>query len=317
MLRRSAFTLVEVLVAIFIIAILIALLLPAVQAAREAARRLQCANHLKQLGLALHLYSSAQKDYLPAVAAVPYDAHQRHFTRRGLGLEWYESLSWRVTLLPYHEQQALHGRIDLTRSALSPTNLPAARTMLSVHQCPSTPGSPRRVESFGGDLARPLRSDLGVAARDYQPVTQVFGDWAGPDDLVGGWGAWTGYADSVEWHFGIEAPAPLRHVSDGLSHTALLLENCATPMHYEKGLESRPSWWLPLEGAWIGSEWATVNFSLGINQLNWTNLYSFHSGGGQLAMCDGSVHFLSERTAPTTFAGLLTRDGGEVKDKDW
>ncbi|MFO0895921.1 MAG: DUF1559 domain-containing protein [Pirellulales bacterium] len=318
--RRSGFTLVEVLVAVFIIAILIALLLPAVQAARESARRMQCANNLKQLGLALHLYSNGHKEYLPAVAAALFDPQQRPAKRRGQ-FTWHESLSWRVTLLPYHEQQALHSQIDPTRSALSAANLPAARTMLSVHQCPSTPGYPRRVESLGGDAPRPLRSGLGVAARDYQPVTQVFGEWAHPDDPGGGWGAWTGLDaqgfDDLN-SLGFDAPAPLRHVSDGLSNTGLLLENCATPLYFEKEVESHPSWWVPLEGAWISSEWATVNFTLGINQANWTNLYSFHPGGGQLAMCDGSVHFLAERATPTVFAGLLTRDGGEaIKDKDW
>jgi prepilin-type processing-associated H-X9-DG protein len=71
-------------------------------------------------------------------------------------------------------------------------------------------------------------------------------------------------------------------------------------------------------GAWIGGEWATVNVSLGVNQVNFTNLYSFHPGGGQMAMCDGSVHFLSARTSPAVFSSLLTRDGGEVvHDKDW
>src|SRR5690349_14344227 len=86
---RQGLALVELLVVIFVIAILIALLLPAVQAARESARKVQCANNLKQLGLGVHNYASRHKEHLPA-------------------FQTNKVVSWAVTLLPYLEQQVLH-----------------------------------------------------------------------------------------------------------------------------------------------------------------------------------------------------------------
>jgi prepilin-type processing-associated H-X9-DG protein len=228
---------------------------------------------------------------------------------------WHESLSWRVTLLPFHEQQALFGQIDLERSALSPANLPAARVMLLEHQCPSTPGYPRRVSDLGGE-GLPLRANVNVAARDYTAITQVFNT---PSGIPTGYGCWTGPAERDYWSDWWTDPSTLRHVGDGLSNTALLLENVGEPNHYgrDQKEEVHPDWW-PGAGAWIGGEWATVNIALGVNERNFTNLYSFHPGGAQMALCDGSVHFISEAISVATFVALLTRDGGEVINaKDW
>ena len=110
--RKSGFTLIELLVVIAIIAILIALLLPAVQAAREAARRIQCANNLKQLGLACHNYADKYKEAFPlnsdpayGVRAKPYDPTEQGGTRR---YERVRSFSWIANALPYCEQDPLY-----------------------------------------------------------------------------------------------------------------------------------------------------------------------------------------------------------------
>src|SRR5437763_14424728 len=98
---RRGFTLVELLVVIAIIGVLVALLLPAIQAAREAARRTQCGNNLKQLGLALHNYISAKKDVLPG-------GYFQEFKTPG----GYQGESFFVRLLPYLEEQAIYDRWD-------------------------------------------------------------------------------------------------------------------------------------------------------------------------------------------------------------
>jgi prepilin-type N-terminal cleavage/methylation domain-containing protein/prepilin-type processing-associated H-X9-DG protein len=114
--RRLGFTLIELLVVIAIIAVLIALLLPAVQAAREAARRIQCVNNLKQIGIAIH-------NYHDVTGAVPTT-----------GINWWGPLAM---VMPYMEQQAVANSMNFTVRAQDATNTTAARTTLSVASCPS------------------------------------------------------------------------------------------------------------------------------------------------------------------------------------
>lgn len=130
--RRRAFTLVELLVVIAIIGILVGLLLPAVQAAREAARRMQCQNNLKQLGLALHNYESAYKRFPGGVG--PY------------GCCWG---TWQVAVLPFMEQSAMYnqyqnyGGHDPGPRYASPPNRPVTQKRLSTLTCPSdVPNAP-------------------------------------------------------------------------------------------------------------------------------------------------------------------------------
>ena len=136
--RPGGFTLVELLVVIAIIGILIALLLPAVQAAREAARRTQCINNLRQMGIGLHLYHDVHAAFPPG------------------GVEWRPSgnttnkqLAWSAFLLPYIEQRLLYARLDLPTPFDSPANAPAAATVLPLYLCPSSLQSERRVEGRG------------------------------------------------------------------------------------------------------------------------------------------------------------------------
>lgn len=105
--------------------ILVGLLLPAVQASREAARRMQCSNNLKQIGLAMHNYHSTYGSFPPA------------YTMDDSGRRLH---SWRTLILPYIEQQALYDQIDLDKPWDDPANLQAAAVAIPAYECPSTPG---------------------------------------------------------------------------------------------------------------------------------------------------------------------------------
>ncbi|MFG0335605.1 MAG: DUF1559 domain-containing protein [Maioricimonas sp. JB049] len=138
--RKGGFTLIELLVVIAIIAILIALLLPAVQQAREAARRTQCRNNLKQLGLALHNYADANR-YLPPGAAVDLNV-----TSTG------NNGSWGVhgRLLPYLEQGNLYNNVDLSIAWDFQTAIDGLK--IATFGCPSDPGSDQLRDPGGGKV---------------------------------------------------------------------------------------------------------------------------------------------------------------------
>ena len=126
---RGGFTLIELLVVIAIIAVLIALLLPAVQSAREAARRIQCTNNLKQLGLALHNYHDAVQVFPPG-----YVAARRFFdAETDTGPGW----SWASMILPQLDQGPLFSAINFSLPVQAPANATAARTNVAGFLCPS------------------------------------------------------------------------------------------------------------------------------------------------------------------------------------
>src|SRR5262245_8747352 len=127
--RRSAFTLIELLVVIAIIAVLIGLLLPAVQNVREVARRAQCANHLKQIGLACQHHHDTYGMFPPGWVQSPFTVPQGQIIQGGHGTFTF--------LLPYLGQQALARLVRWDRRAQGPENQTVATTQLNVFQCPS------------------------------------------------------------------------------------------------------------------------------------------------------------------------------------
>ncbi|MCA9051199.1 MAG: DUF1559 domain-containing protein, partial [Planctomycetaceae bacterium] len=123
---------IELLVVIAIIAILIALLLPAVQQAREAARRTQCKNNLKQIGLAFHNYHDTHRQFpLPAVIGL----------RLGAGLDIVQGSSWCTMLLPYIDQAPVYSIYDTNLSPYNPANANAVKTIINGFICSSVPRS--------------------------------------------------------------------------------------------------------------------------------------------------------------------------------
>ena len=129
---RKAFTLIELLVVIAIIAILIALLLPAVQQAREAARRTQCRNNLKQIGLALHNYHDVNSNFPPGHVLIGRSGG-------GVGQSTPAQTTWAIATLPYIDQTAVYNNYDSNFMTTDPVNAFIRDISLSIHNCPSDP----------------------------------------------------------------------------------------------------------------------------------------------------------------------------------
>src|SRR5437016_10668312 len=153
--RRSAFTLVELLVVIAIIGVLVALLLPAVQSAREAARRTQCMNNLRQIGLALHTYHDTFKVFPPSYLTVPGGSPSmgKPDPDNGDAGPGWTAL---MLLLPQVEQANLYNSFDLNTPAWSSKNATVAQTFVKSYICPSANNYPKTypvVDDGGKTLA--------------------------------------------------------------------------------------------------------------------------------------------------------------------
>jgi prepilin-type N-terminal cleavage/methylation domain-containing protein/prepilin-type processing-associated H-X9-DG protein len=215
--RRKGFTLIELLVVIAIIAVLIALLLPAVQSAREAARRAQCVNNLKQLGLAVHNYHSANNVVPPENMFLGPGSNGTGSAGNG----WGWNASWAVILLPYLEQTPLSNAYNFTWSADGPVNTTVTYNPVQTFLCPSEtlkvkPNPPWAPTNYVGNHGGPgvIRMWSGTIVEFYTTSTQP--GVAPPN----GWGvgqAWWG-ADANLGFFGFEG------VTDGTSNTGLFSE---------------------------------------------------------------------------------------------
>lgn len=307
--KSMGFTLVELLVVIAIIGILIALLLPAVQAAREAARRTQCLNNLKQIGLAVHLHSE-QKRVLPPGYTWRFGGGQvaPPGTLNG------DEATWITYLLPYMEQTSLYDLIDWTHTfgyGASDPNAKITTVHLPLMNCPSNPRPPTAL--WYGGYAR------------------------------GSYAANNGLGPQVEWNTGIQSrmagvfywnsslsPAEIR---DGLSNTALVSETCVVPggdqrgvMHYPEGSfyhhNYTPNSAVPdllRSGSCVDVPWAPCNegFSHAGNRALTATARSQHPGGVHLCLGDGRSQFVANSIDLKLWQALSTPTGGEVVSGDF
>jgi prepilin-type N-terminal cleavage/methylation domain-containing protein/prepilin-type processing-associated H-X9-DG protein len=312
---RTGFTLIELLVVIAIIAILIGLLLPAVQKVREAAARAKCSNNFKQLGLACHNFHDTHNVTPPSRVA------SGGFPKLGVPANAYQG--WAVWLLPYLEQQNIRNIYSTTLHFGHANNLTAVRTKVNVFQCPSTP-SPDRVAptfSHGG-----FTVDQAAVA-DYTVLRLVEAGAAGASaqTLASPVGPHSYNSGSTFRVFSFAS------VTDGLSNTLFYVEAAGRADRYgpRKNLVTanavgRGAAWCD-EAAEIGLNGCdpTKNSGNGGNDgpqtMNCHNdgePYSFHTGGINVGLCDGSVRFVRESVPMSVFAAAVTAQAGEVANLD-
>jgi len=326
--RFRGFTLIELLVVIAIIAVLIALLLPAVQQARESARRTQCKNNMKQLGLACHNYSDVAGQF-----PQNYDPVGRGNTSGSYG--------WLVMALPYIDMAPLYNQFnfaDQTKVAncggnggwLSNQNFPLAQASIPAFLCPSNPqlakvtGQSPDVNTWNSTCLTTAvgRTDysgsmgfMQVGWRDCpnNPIPST-----GNSNFVVGQASWAGQGDngylgSCNGVFSFFGTAKIRDITDGTSNTIMIFEN----HHWNVG-KANPSSTLQT-AAWAGpwgvqSTWAMINQQRNpnANDVRCDGMSSTHVGGAHALLADGSIRFISENISYITMQALSTRGTGDV-----
>ncbi|MCH2113395.1 MAG: DUF1559 domain-containing protein [Pirellulales bacterium] len=311
----GGFTLVELLVVIAIIGVLVALLLPAVQAAREAARRTQCNNKLRQLGLALHTYHGANRQ-------LPYASTVSPFWKQG------KTHLWTDFILPFVEQANVYDQLDFQRGNYQSPN----REIFEGHKftwlhCPSNPWAGTMRTKTGGTwnlagfygietdascynvCAGPGAKDLIIGdctSQALAPICQVSGDL---DDVASGT-----FTQDVPGMFGLRSIFTCRfsEVTDGLSNTMMLCERRPelSDLHgmIEWNFPGVPTS-LKINSPLIREEETSATVAAWSTN---SGMASLHPGGAHTCFGDGSVHFLSENIDFVLFNYLGNRHDGEA-----
>jgi prepilin-type N-terminal cleavage/methylation domain-containing protein/prepilin-type processing-associated H-X9-DG protein len=307
MMRRvtpRGFTLIELLVVIAIIGILVALLLPAVQKIRSAAARLQCANNLKQIGLAMSNYENDQGYFPPSRTTGTVNLPQVGITQH----------SWSAFILPYLEQSNVYNLYHIDRNWNDPVNYPAIQSQVKIFNCPTTPGGQRFDTTISSQ----------PACGDYSTVNAV-------KDFVAincfGYPRLTDKDDPrIVGALRRDQRTRVVFLIDGTSSTIMVAEDAGRPNLFKSGglpfidpVNQKEGGWAD-PGAPFSIDGSNPDGSIPgpcpLNCSNNSEPYGFHTDGLNVAFADGSVHFLNRQINLCTLAALVTRAGGEVISAD-
>jgi prepilin-type N-terminal cleavage/methylation domain-containing protein/prepilin-type processing-associated H-X9-DG protein len=319
---RLAFTLIELLVVIAIIAILAALLIPAVIRVREAAARMTCNNNLKQLALAVHTYHSTNGTFPP----------NKTYSYDPTGPSW----SWLANLLPMLDQKTLYYQLGVSNSTPINQSLTAIVQFVPVFRCPSDPDNALAAitQPDNYDMSDPVLGPLSYTMGNYK--ANMGSNWGGGAPASAQWWGtdpqWCnpdphnpnpattydgcGFGDGIIWDY-MNPSVPkgkairLADVVDGPSNTIMLGEAAV-------GIDHMNSW------QHSDSSIATTTYPPNCKQPgtgqpyppgDWFNQYGFHSwhgGGANFAMTDGSVRFINDDIDLAIFRALGTRAGSDA-----
>jgi prepilin-type processing-associated H-X9-DG protein len=326
------------LVVIAIIAVLIGLLLPAVQKVREAAARMQCSNNLKQIGLAEHNFHDANGKF-----TCSWDYEQPKPPQRPTGV----SHAWGYFLLPYLEQDNIYKQYSFDGLTYTPSggtagpNVALVQTPLKVFQCPSSPNR-GRIYTFpvpANVLPAMPAGTLKASASDYTAITGVR-EW---NTLVAPTAAEPELADIGQRHGVLRGTTQdqaiaasfspqmrIADVIDGTSNTFLVGELAGRPDVYNAsrtviatGINPGAGWgdgfngehWpngTSADGNFVGSSIPKGTCLINCSNFQSRGMYSFHTGGANFVLADGSVRFFSASTANRVIVFMITCQRGEV-----
>ena len=358
--RRRGFTLIELLVVIAIIAVLIALLLPAVQAAREAARRTQCVNNMKQLGLGIHNYLSANGTFPMGASSAIYDATLVYNVKQNLSLH--------AALLPYIEQTQIANALnfnfgceDSSGTLAYLVNSTGTNAKIAAFCCPSDPnagipdhnGTPNTNNYYGYVGTTTTFSQIGTNAPYANlnvkslgmPTTGLFGFQLanGIETCIDGTSNTIAFAEAVVGNqsqrarqqrtgvvnvSGIQSYEAVDISSLGVASVKAALATCQAAWNAGSGLDLQRG-----ENWAHGSMCMTLFNAVGTPNLyndSWTycarigsgsradfnNADSYHPGGVNVTMADGSVKYIKDTVNISTWMALGTKSNGEVIGAD-
>jgi len=321
--RARGFTLIELLVVIAIIAVLVSLLLPAVQQAREAARRSDCKNKLKQLGLALHNYLDTHGVFPPSTVA----QGACHSTRSVAGPANPVAANGNglVLLLPFLDQSVIYNQLNFSKAFddyVNPSSIPLAggnatdnaaivNRKMPIFSCPSDPGVGMSTATSanlpGGSTAHRTNYDFVVYYNGYYECN-----------------TWLTRTPTTRTMFEDNSFCRPRDVTDGMSNTAMMLETrkgcCGNGSNANWGGRGYTQNGLSLSyiapnktdrySASYTEPGGIRDFSPGLG--NWNTAGSMHVGGLHVLLADGSVRFLNDSTSATTRLRLDMMGDGQV-----
>jgi len=333
---RNAFTLVELLVVIAIIGILVALLLPAVQAAREAARRTNCVNNLKQMGLALHNFHDTAQRFPPGAAA-----DQPPFGSKVGGQAW--GSTWMIYILPFIEQVGLYQKFTFPGASgwgNTANAVAISKVIIPVYSCPSSPLSKTCASNPPGATGPVMATTYVGISGAIEGLIPTF-----TETRIGNGNGGKAGAGGILYP---NSQTRIADITDGTTNTFFLSEQG----DFLKTLNGSSVQWRSnyQHGLMIGSNQITSPPSYGgdnrtfgqttirypINKKEgWPDagdcagmgvcqnlgnnipLNSAHPGGVTIGMADGSVRFLKEELPMDALAQLVTRNDGKTISVDY
>lgn len=323
MARKAAagFTLIEILVVVAIVGVLVGLLLPAVQTAREAARRTQCQNNLRQVGIALHNHHAARECFPTNVSGTTTTSGTvRH--------------NWCAQLLPHLDDNPLAAIYDYGSRFDDAKNQTAVQTPLAFMTCPSAPNAPRQHPRFKTSAPTWWAAPADYSGSDGPSNTL----WNAPAVVS------TPKPANLDGFFkGTTRPGvrgrQIRHITDGTAQSIAVWESAGRPQVWSFGRL------VPDSGLFTSSPlatryaalcgWADSNITAVrgfrhdatqpdpanqyvspgptlVNGANNNGIYAFHAGGANVLFADGATRFLAEGTSPDVVAALLTVQAGDT-----